>query len=137
MQTYEVHPGDSMDSLLNTLADLARTDPEITLVVPAHIQMLSQVDNLSRLRHFATDRGVRLHAVVADQVTLGLFRIMSIDASDTPPHGSGAMAYPEDRDRALAEDVENMNFDSEAYDRAVREEGLAISNSPRDSDAMR
>ena len=40
MQTYEVQAGNSMDPLLNTLAGLARTDPEITLVVPAHIQML-------------------------------------------------------------------------------------------------
>jgi hypothetical protein len=124
MQTYEVHSGDSMDSLLNALAALAQTDPEITLIVPAHVQVLNQVDNLARLRHFAADRGVRLHAAVADQVTLGLFRIMGLDAVDTTSGGVSAARTPADEERALAAEAESMNFDSEAYDRAVREEGL-------------
>ena len=136
MQTYEVHSGDSMDSLLNTLATLAQTDPEITLVVPAHTQVLNQVDNLSRLRHFAADRGVRLHATVADQVTLGLFRIMGLDASDTTSGDAGRPSYPAADERALAAEAENMNFDSEAYDRAVRDEGLIDSGSSADRERL-
>ena len=46
------------------------------------------------------------------------------------------MDYGDDPERALANDVEeNMNFDSDAYDRAVREEGL-VGSSSRNSDAM-
>jgi alkylhydroperoxidase/carboxymuconolactone decarboxylase family protein YurZ len=136
MQTYEVHSGDSMDSLLNALAALAQTDPEIRLIVPAHVQVLNQVDNLSRLRHFAADRGVRLHAAVADQVTLGLFRIMGLDATDTTSGGASAARTPADEERALAAEAENMNFDSEAYDRAVREEGLMGTGSSSERDRM-
>src|SRR4051812_49891576 len=82
MQTYEVQASESMDALLQTLAHLARTDREVTLVVPADAAMLRQVDNLSRLRHFAADQKIQLHAAVADRVMLGLFRIIGIDATE-------------------------------------------------------
>lgn len=132
MQTYEVQADTSIESLLHTLTSLARTDREITLIVPGQVPALSQVDNLSRLRQFAGDQGVRLHAVVSDQVTLGLFRIMGLDASDAPSGGAAFLPDAADRDRALAAEVENMNFDSDAYDRAVREEGLAGPGTPSD-----
>src|SRR5438045_2159526 len=84
MQTYEVQPGQTMDALLDALNTLAQSDRAITLVVPERAALLTQVENLSRLRQVATTQGVQLRAVVVDQVTLGLFRIMGFDASQTP-----------------------------------------------------
>src|SRR5438045_480716 len=84
MQTYEVQPGQTMDALIADLSTLAATDRAITLVVPDHADMLTQVENLSRLRQFATSQGLQLRAQVVNRVTLGLFRIMGLDAVEGP-----------------------------------------------------
>src|SRR5829696_8361877 len=108
MRTYEVRAGESMEALLAALSDLARTDRDITLVVPAQAEVLQQVGNVSQLRQLVNSQGIRLQAVVADRVTLGLFRIMGLEAADStdalpPPPSAAAPPAPPAADNPNAE----------------------------------
>src|SRR5215212_8534696 len=136
MQTYEVQPGQSMAALLDELTNLARTDREITLIVPAHAQVLQQVGNVSQLKHLVTTEEIHLRAAVADRVTLGLFRIMGLEAEDNPG-GLTATAPPPPAAPATAppapappapdageDDLANMNFDADELEQTLRVEGL-------------
>jgi hypothetical protein len=151
MQTYEVRAGESMESLAAKLTEMARTDRDITLVVPAQAEALQQVGNVSQLRQLVQSQGIRLQAVVADRVTLGLFRIMGLDAADStdalppppaaPPAGENLDADMDEFERAVGggpqvglgspppgaaadDDVAGMNFDADELDQTLRAEGI-------------
>jgi hypothetical protein len=128
MQTYEIAPDESMESLVRSLSRAARKDKDIVLVIPAGVNPFSGIESVSKLNGVLRSYDARLQVQAGDPSVVALFREAGLTAgplegaaggsapqigapSPAPLPAATAPAAPAARPDGIPEDLSNMNFD--------------------------
>jgi alkylhydroperoxidase/carboxymuconolactone decarboxylase family protein YurZ len=94
MQTYEVAPGESLETLLREISRVARRDREITLVLPPGVNPFAGPEAVKQLDGVIRNYDARLQVQAADPAVVSLFQRAGVAAGLLRGAGNGPPAPP-------------------------------------------